>query len=219
MWQAKLFFAKLVLAAGAAVFATAQPSLAQHGHVGGGRGAFHSGGGVRVQSGTFRGGIVNRGGWYGSGGRVYGGGGWYGGIGLGLYGGPAWYGGWGSGYYGPDYYAGSPYYFSDAPQYFQGAPVTPDTGYRAFYPPTMIADNTALIEVQVPPDAEIWFDGTKTTQRGSVRNFTTPPLTPGQTFTYEIRATLMANGAPVTQTRQVQVQAGKRAAVNFMTGG
>jgi len=52
-----------------------------------------------------------------------------------------------------------------------------------------------------------------------VRYFATPPLTPGQTFNYELRAAWMVNGAPTTMTRAVQVQAGKRSAVNFMAGG
>ena len=211
MFKPTLFFAKALLAASALLFA-AEPSFAQHRGGGGGRGGgWHGGGGG-----------YGGGGWHGGGWR---GGGWYGGIGLGwgspyLYGG---YGGWGYpdyGNYGTDYYGGYPTYGYSTP-YYQDNAVIPSTGYQSFYPPMMTtqSDNTATIEVRVPPDAELWFDGTKTNQRGPVRYFTTPPLTPGQTFTYEIRASGMANGNPMDQTRQVQVQAGKRTTVDFTTGG
>jgi len=174
------------------LFVTAQPSLAQRG--GGHGGGGHGGGGH---------GGWGRGGW--------GGGGWYGGY---------WYGD--PFYYGPYYYGGLPYYYpAPAVPYYQPGPimVTPGSGYEPLDVPRSVTDNTALIEVRVPADAEIWFDGTKTTQRGANRLFSTPPLTPGKTFTYEVRASWTVNGTTTTKTHQVQVEAGKRSWVSFADAG
>jgi uncharacterized protein (TIGR03000 family) len=234
MSKPTIYLAKALLVAAAFVFATAGPALAQrHGGRGGGvrGGAVHGGvvhGGV-AHGGVVRGGFVQRGG-FGDGGFRRGG--FRGGWGGGGWGGGGWgwgfpwygYGGWGYypygysyypgdyGYYGPDYYTPQPYY--------QDAPLAPGVGSYSFYPPPVAAadNNTAIIEVRVPPETELWFDGMKTTQQGSMRYFTTPPLVPGKTFTYELKASWMVNGAPVTQTRQVTVEAGKRAVVDFLGG-
>jgi uncharacterized protein (TIGR03000 family) len=216
MSKPMLFLAKTLMAAAITVFATAQTSEAQRrggGWYGGGAG-WHGGGGGW------------HGGWHG-GGR----GNWWGGFGVGVgvgvgylgsgWGGYPYYGGgWGgypyysTGYYYPDSYAG---YYS--PDYYTAS--TPyDTSSYSYYPPLQEpSNNTAMIQVYVPPDATVSFDGTPTNQRGSARLFNTPPLTPGSTYTYNIQASWMANGQPVTQTRQVQVQAGRQSTVNFNVAG
>jgi uncharacterized protein (TIGR03000 family) len=77
------------------------------------------------------------------------------------------------------------------------------------------SDTRALITVSVPADAEIWFEGTKMTSTGSVREYQSPPLTPGSGYTYDIRARWNENGHEVTQTQQVDVAAGSRVNVHF----
>jgi uncharacterized protein (TIGR03000 family) len=170
------------------------------------RGGFGRGG---VRGGFGRGGIYRGG---------YGGGLGFGGLGLGFgyYGYP---GGYDWGGYSPSYYD-QPYYYSQPAPYYQGAPVPviPGMSYQSNYPPSYTADNSAPVEVRVPVNCQVWFDATKTKQTGSDRFVTPPPLTPGKTFTYEIRATWMVNGSPTTQTRQVQVEAGKQSLVNSMEG-
>jgi uncharacterized protein (TIGR03000 family) len=74
---------------------------------------------------------------------------------------------------------------------------------------------TARITVRVAPDAQIWFEDTATRQTGALREFESPPLAPGKTFTYEIRAQWRAGGREVTQSRHVGVQAGARVTVDF----
>jgi uncharacterized protein (TIGR03000 family) len=70
--------------------------------------------------------------------------------------------------------------------------------------------------VRVPEHAELYCDGVKMTLTGSERNFLSPPLPPGRTYPYEIRIRWMsADGKPVEQTRQVQVQGGQRTMVDF----
>lgn len=96
-------------------------------------------------------------------------------------------------------------------------PSYPD-GYQAYYPPDAAPaqpDNTAHVIVSLPSDAELLFDGTKTTSAGSVREYQSPPLTPGRRYTYELRARWSENGQEVTQTQQVGVTAGAHVNVSF----
>jgi uncharacterized protein (TIGR03000 family) len=76
-------------------------------------------------------------------------------------------------------------------------------------------DGTALIEIKVPADAQIWFDGTRTAQTGAVRYYVTPRLGAGRTWTYEVRARWQQDGQPVTRTRQLQLEAGKEARLDL----
>ena len=77
-------------------------------------------------------------------------------------------------------------------------------------------DNAVLIGVRVPESAVIWFDGDKTTQAGTFREFITPPLDPGQKYTYEIKAQWVENGKEVVRTRKMDIFAGDRLMVNFL---
>jgi uncharacterized protein (TIGR03000 family) len=77
-------------------------------------------------------------------------------------------------------------------------------------------DRAAYIVVGVPTaDAEIWFQGQKTRRTGKVREFKSPPLAPGMSYTYAIRARWRENGQEVTQTRTVPVRAGQHVRVDF----
>jgi uncharacterized protein (TIGR03000 family) len=68
--------------------------------------------------------------------------------------------------------------------------------------------NTALIDVRLPADAELWFQGVKTSQLGAFRRFVTPPLDPDRNYGYDVRATWTENGRTVTQERHVRINAG-----------
>jgi uncharacterized protein (TIGR03000 family) len=170
------------------------------------------------------------GGWGGYGYRGYG----YGGYGWGR---PVYYGG----YLGSPYYAtygsygySSPYYvYGSAPYYYNDtyfpydtyAAVTPVTSYQSYYPSQGIPSqgiqpavnaNMAMVEVNLPSNAKLTFDDTATMQTGSKRLFSTPELTPGKTYSYEVRATWPgSDGKEVMRTQKVEVEAGKRAVVNF----
>jgi len=78
------------------------------------------------------------------------------------------------------------------------------------------ADGAARVHVRVPGDADIWFDGAKTTQKGSDREYESPQLVPGQEYRYELRAQWLEHGRTVTQARQVTVHAGDRVNVDFL---
>ncbi|HWG47817.1 MAG TPA: TIGR03000 domain-containing protein [Gemmataceae bacterium] len=76
-------------------------------------------------------------------------------------------------------------------------------------------ENKAEVTVVVPESAELWFNGTKTTQKGPERKFVTPPLTPGEDFIYTVKARWMENGKPVEQTRPIHVQANSSQVIDF----
>ena len=77
------------------------------------------------------------------------------------------------------------------------------------------AGTAGHIVVKVPAEAEILFDGTKTTPTGPVRLFNTPPLQPGLQYVYGIRARWREDGREVSQTTDVAVSAGETVNVKF----
>ena len=179
------------------------------GHGGGGHGGGGHGGGV----GHGAGGVGHAGGaghgGYGSYGRGGYGGYGYGGLGYG-------YGGFGYG----GYIAPSAGYNYDAPATVL-TPV-PSTSYyyaalgdRAAPVPPPSETGTAAITVLVPADAEIWFEGEKTSQTGNIRTFESTPVPPGRTFTYDIRARWREDGKVVDLTRSVKFQAGQKVQLDF----
>jgi uncharacterized protein (TIGR03000 family) len=184
--------------------------------------------------------FAQRGRWGGGGGR-----GWGGGWGGGYYSGSyypyyssspySWSGGyqpyyWGSNYASSPYYYSTPYY-SSMPYY--SSPYTTTYDYSApqgysfnpnvtqsqssYYNPGP-TQQTAAITVFLPTaDAKLWFDNTEMKQQGMTRYFSTPSLEPGKMFTYTLKARWMNNGQPVEREKQVNVQAGQQATVDFRT--
>jgi uncharacterized protein (TIGR03000 family) len=141
-------------------------------------------------------------------------------------------------YYG--LYGGYPYYSYDYGSYPYLGSGAYDSGYGGIYgaetpsygegytssnppaanysPPvtgTVQPDPVAYVTVKVPADAKLWFDDTLTTSTGSIRQFDTPPLTPGSLYSYEVRATWNDNGHEVTQTQHVDVTAGAHISIGF----
>jgi uncharacterized protein (TIGR03000 family) len=225
-----------VLAAAAVLLWMAAPALAQRGgggHGGGGHGGggMHAGGmhagGMHMggfsggmhpgSSGSWGRGVVvvrpfpggvngfRRAYFFGFPGFYGGYGGFYGGYGGG-------YGGYGGGSYDNSYYFGS----GDSVAY-NPAPQTDDQTYPPEQPPAT-DPNTAALTVRVPEDAELWFDNTKMTQTGTVRDFVTPPLVPDKEYSYMTRARwTAANGKVFDQTHRVGFRAGQAILVDFLT--
>lgn len=87
-------------------------------------------------------------------------------------------------------------------------------------PPAAIPDNLAApaaLRVLVPADAELWVGDSPTAQRGTERQFVTPPLEGGRNLVYEIRARWTEQGRAVERTRTVWVFPGDRVTVDFRT--
>jgi uncharacterized protein (TIGR03000 family) len=211
-------FKRLLMTGGTATFASAAllmtPGLSLAQHHGGGGGGSHAGGGWGGGGSSQRGANGWRGGYGGYGGYGYGG---YGSYGWGY---PGYYYG-ASPYYVPgvdattDYATQQDYYSNEAaPAYTDNAPVPND---RIYGNASTTEDmNTARVNVRVPANAEVIFEGEKTTQTGSSRQFVSPPLTPGGNYTYDIQARWMENGRQVSRTRHVPVQAGQVVRVDFL---
>jgi uncharacterized protein (TIGR03000 family) len=77
-------------------------------------------------------------------------------------------------------------------------------------------ENVVRINVRVPASAQVWFDGAKTTQTGSLRQFVSPPLDSDRECSYQIRAHWTEGGRDVERTRKVNFHAGDQVTVNFM---
>ena len=90
-----------------------------------------------------------------------------------------------------------------------------NTVYPIAPPLSAVTDNTARVEVRLPADAQLWFDGRGTAQTGETRSFRTPRLEAGQDYVYDVRAEWDADGRPVDATRKVTVHAGDRVVVDL----
>jgi uncharacterized protein (TIGR03000 family) len=78
------------------------------------------------------------------------------------------------------------------------------------------APGCAVLRLRVPADAEVWFGGTPTVQRGPERHFVTPPLELGRAGYYEVRVRWQEAGRPQERTELVPVYAGDRRTVDFL---
>ena len=77
--------------------------------------------------------------------------------------------------------------------------------------------STATIEVSVPADAKVWFDDSPTAQTGLERTFESPPLKPGQTYSYVVTAQWRGpDGKDVVRRMQVSVRANEISNVEFV---
>jgi uncharacterized protein (TIGR03000 family) len=123
-----------------------------------------------------------------------------------------WYWGYGRWYtpsylygYGSDFYGSSAAYNSTLPY----------DGYADYAAPALQSVDAVHINVRVPADAQVWFEGAPTSQQGTVREFESPPIPAGQDFIYEITAHWRDNGKDVDSARKVRVRAGQAVNVDF----
>jgi uncharacterized protein (TIGR03000 family) len=117
------------------------------------------------------------------------------------------------GYNTAPYPAAPANYYAGALTY--GVPASAGYSYGAFSPSGPAAVNTARIRLFVPSGAKVWFGGAETRQTGLVRDFESPPLTPGKDYRYDITARWTEDGREVTRTRPVDVRANSWVAVDF----
>jgi uncharacterized protein (TIGR03000 family) len=172
---------------------------------GGGGFGCRGGGGFGCRGGCYGGGC------YGGYGGCYGGGIAYSGCYGGCYGGGMVYGCYGGGVM-HGCHGGMPHH-APAGQKPEPAPKPKPEGGTP--PGQARGPAPAVIVVSLPADARLTVDDTPTRSTSSLRTLVSPPLEPGKTFTYTLKAELDRDGQPVTQTREVVVRAGEEARVRF----
>jgi uncharacterized protein (TIGR03000 family) len=77
-------------------------------------------------------------------------------------------------------------------------------------------DNAAHLQLVVPQNAEVLFNGDTTTQTGTVREFVSPPLTPGKSYDYAITVRYLdADGKSISDRRVIHVHANDWFRIDF----
>ena len=76
-------------------------------------------------------------------------------------------------------------------------------------------ENQIALRVNVPDAVCVWIEGQPTRQMGTERVYLSPPLEPGKTYTYTVRAAWMANGREMTEEKKQEGQPGQEVAINF----
>ncbi|MCS7021066.1 MAG: TIGR03000 domain-containing protein [Gemmataceae bacterium] len=74
---------------------------------------------------------------------------------------------------------------------------------------------SANLKFVLPAEAKLYVDGRLTTQEGSERLFSTPPLAPGQLYYYDVTAELTVAGQVVSERKRVIVHAGAEITETF----
>jgi uncharacterized protein (TIGR03000 family) len=115
-----------------------------------------------------------------------------------------------------DPYAYRPYYY----------PYSPPVSFVAYLQTRRVANHPNLqpvpeaqpctLQVRVPSEADVWVEGEKTSQTGPQREFSSPPLQAGKSYTYIVRARWVEAGREVEQFKPVTLQAGGVASVSFL---
>jgi len=73
----------------------------------------------------------------------------------------------------------------------------------------------AQIELQVPTNAKVWFNGSPTKQSGSSRIFVSSPLTKGTKYSYAVRIQWREGDRDVEQNRSIFFMAGDQVRLDF----
>jgi uncharacterized protein (TIGR03000 family) len=79
--------------------------------------------------------------------------------------------------------------------------------------------NAALVVAHLPEDARIWFQDEPTIQTGTLRQFLSPPLTPGKSYTYTVRVQWPEDGRWVSQIHSFPVRAGAIHCIDVVPSG
>jgi uncharacterized protein (TIGR03000 family) len=87
-------------------------------------------------------------------------------------------------------------------------------GYQSFYLPSQALP--ATVELIVPADAQVWFNGAPTTLTGTVRRFVTPPLSADTDYSYEIKVKGTRDGKAFETTKNISVVAGGLRQLNLL---
>jgi uncharacterized protein (TIGR03000 family) len=111
--------------------------------------------------------------------------------------------------------AALPWNRADFKGYHESRDLTPSAPTKFLLDTTALPQRTApaeptaaLLIAHLPEHALLWVDGTRTQSTGQTRFFQTPALSPGNMYSYTVRAAWLEDGRWVSQTRKVVVGAG-----------
>jgi uncharacterized protein (TIGR03000 family) len=90
-----------------------------------------------------------------------------------------------------------------------------DGGYVLPEGATSQAARPATLVVTLPADARLTVDNTPTRLTSARRVFNSPPLQPGRSYRYTLKAEIVRDGQTLTTTRDVNVRAGQETDVNL----
>jgi uncharacterized protein (TIGR03000 family) len=68
--------------------------------------------------------------------------------------------------------------------------------------------NRVVVMAHLPENARIWFQNQLMGEPGTLRRFVSPPLTPGEWYSYTVRVAWVEDGKWVSQTHSFPVKAG-----------
>jgi uncharacterized protein (TIGR03000 family) len=77
------------------------------------------------------------------------------------------------------------------------------------------APQPARVIVDLAADAKLFVDDKPTKATSGHRVFRTPTLEPGQTYYYELRAEVVRDGKPITQSKRILLRAGDEIRVSL----
>jgi uncharacterized protein (TIGR03000 family) len=76
-------------------------------------------------------------------------------------------------------------------------------------------DKRATLVVRLPADATLTVDDQATTSRSDRRTLMSPPLQNNREYYYTLRADVIRDGKPISETKRVTVRAGRESEVKF----
>ncbi|OAI38640.1 hypothetical protein AYO40_06470 [Planctomycetaceae bacterium SCGC AG-212-D15] len=86
---------------------------------------------------------------------------------------------------------------------------------KAYAPSLSAPAVSALISVALPASAELYFQGMRVPQAGTLRRFSSPELDPLMSYTYDVRAVWLQDGQWVSQSQRLLVRAGDHLTITF----
>ncbi len=96
-----------------------------------------------------------------------------------------------------------------------GADVVVDLREMKPWTPPKPPEEAALITVKLPEEAKLFVDGVECPLTSADRTFETPRLEKGRKYEYTMRAEVTVAGKPVSETRRLEIEAGKAFTVEF----
>ena len=76
-------------------------------------------------------------------------------------------------------------------------------------------DTRATLVVRLPAEAKLTVDDQPTTSKSDRRTLISPPLFNGKEYYYTLKAEVIRDGKPISETRRVTVRAGRESEVKF----